>query len=460
MVYNDRELLARTLQAEAGNQGFGGMLAAGSVIANRVGSGGYGGSLRDVILKPGQFSAWNSLTGYAGGEQGQDMGNMRPSQDAYKAADAILSGNYKDPTGGATHYFNPDISQPEWGQSGQWKRIGDHVFGSADAGRSNKKGTSKMDQQQPTAQQMQQQQRGGLMGFLGNPRTREALLSMDRSGLFEGMRQRATADVAAQQEREALAAAEQKEVQQRNRTAEWLASQPGGEMFAEAIRSGMPAAKAYEAYNKSLSGDYVVVGKNLIDRKTGKVIFAAKQTASMTRFNPNTGQYETISGIDPSQLDLNESEGVSTMYGGRMQMSQDILDTVEREGTRLYQSIVSNVPVVGNYATSPEYKLYDQAKGNFINALLRRESGAAIADSEFERADKQYFPQPGDTDAVIAQKRQNRQLATSLMMASAGAGGGYAQQELGKLQSQIRADNADADGEVKTKSKNTIVEGM
>ena len=113
MALNDRELLARTLQAEAGNQGFGGMIAAGSVIMNRLGSNG---SLRNVILKPGQFSAWNSVTGYAGGEQGQNM-DFTPSAEAYKAADALLSGNYQDPTGGATHYYNPSISTPSWGQS-------------------------------------------------------------------------------------------------------------------------------------------------------------------------------------------------------------------------------------------------------------------------------------------------------------------------------------------------------
>ena len=462
MNLNDRELLARTLQAEAGNQGLGGMIAAGSVIMNRVG-GGYGSNVRDVILAPGQFSAWNSLTGYAGGEQGQNM-DFTPSAEAYKAADTLLSGQYEDITGGATHYYNPAISQPSWGQGGNWKRIGDHVFGKADAGR--QKGTQAMNRQQPSAQQMQQMQqqpqRGGLMGFLRNPRTREALLSMDQSGMFEGLRQRATADVQVQQEQEALAQAEQKESQQRNRTAEWLATQPGGEMFAEAIRSGVPAAKAYDAYNKSLTGDYVVVGKNLIDRKTGEVIFAAKQTATMTRFNPATQQYETITGIDPSQLDLKESEGTSTMYGGRMQMAQDILATVEGEGTDFYQSIVSNVPLVGNYMTSSEYKLYDQAKRNFINALLRRESGAAIAESEFSNAEKQYFPQPGDTAAVIAQKKQNRELATSLMMASAGAGGAYAQQELAKLQAGVNSDTSATEGGStdKPKSKNTIVEGM
>ena len=143
MNINDRELLARTLQAEAGNQGYGGMLAAGSVIMNRANTSGYGNGLRGVILKPGQFSAWNSRVRpdgkfvHAGGAQGQDMANMRASDEAYKAADALISGAYDDVTGGATHYYNPAISQPEWGQKAgdDWKRIGDHVFGFADAGR-------------------------------------------------------------------------------------------------------------------------------------------------------------------------------------------------------------------------------------------------------------------------------------------------------------------------------------
>ena len=134
----DRELLARALEAEAGNQGPEGMLAAGSVIMNRTMTPGYGDGLRGVILKPGQFSAFNSITGYAGGEQGQDIDNIRVSDTAYQVADALLSGNYQDPTGGATHFYNPDISNPSWGlkAGGDWTRIGDHVFGKADAGKS------------------------------------------------------------------------------------------------------------------------------------------------------------------------------------------------------------------------------------------------------------------------------------------------------------------------------------
>jgi hypothetical protein len=135
MAFSDRELLARTLQAEAGNQGPAGMLAAGSVIMNRTKTQGYGDGLQGVIMKPGQFSVWNGVTGYAGGEQGQDMAAMAPSGSAYAAADTLIGGQYNDPTGGATHYYNPSISQPSWGidNGGDWTRIGDHVFGNADA---------------------------------------------------------------------------------------------------------------------------------------------------------------------------------------------------------------------------------------------------------------------------------------------------------------------------------------
>ncbi|UAT28906.1 cell wall hydrolase [Dinoroseobacter phage vB_DshP-R7L] len=106
--------LARTLQAEAGNQGAEGMLAVGAVIRNRAASGKYGDGIDGVIMKPGQFSAWNSETGYAGGEQGQNM-NFQPNDEAMAVAQAIISGQYEDSTQGATHYYNPAVSQPKWG---------------------------------------------------------------------------------------------------------------------------------------------------------------------------------------------------------------------------------------------------------------------------------------------------------------------------------------------------------
>lgn len=130
-----RLALARTIQAEAGNQDEQGRRDVGSVIANRTADGS---SIDDVIFKPGAFSAWNSTTvnldgssraQYANGDQGQDM-TFTPSAENFAIADSIIAGTNPDQTGGATSYFNPDISQPVWGNDG-FQRRGDHVFGTA-----------------------------------------------------------------------------------------------------------------------------------------------------------------------------------------------------------------------------------------------------------------------------------------------------------------------------------------
>lgn len=73
------------------------------------------------------------------------------------------------------------------------------------------------------------------------------------------------------------------------------------------------------------------------------------------------------------------------------------------------------------WGMSTEGQQYDAAKRNFINAQLRRESGAAIAASEFDNANKQYFPQLGDSEAVLKQKRKARETAFRALKAEGGA---------------------------------------
>lgn len=100
------------------------------------------------------------------------------------------------------------------------------------------------------------------------------------------------------------------------------------------------------------------------------------------------------------------------VYGAGMGMGGAALD------------IASGVPVVGNMIVGSTkngaaYQKFDQAKRDFVNAVLRKESGAAISSSEFANAEKQYFPRPGDTPEVIAQKAANRATAIDTI-----AGGG------------------------------------
>jgi hypothetical protein len=83
--------------------------------------------------------------------------------------------------------------------------------------------------------------------------------------------------------------------------------------------------------------------------------------------------------------------------------------------------IAGTVPF-GNFLRTSEGQRYDQAKRDFINAILRQESGAVIGVDEFENAEKQYFPQPGDTADVIAQKRRNREAAIAGLKVASGPG--------------------------------------
>lgn len=64
-----------------------------------------------------------------------------------------------------------------------------------------------------------------------------------------------------------------------------------------------------------------------------------------------------------------------------------------------------------NFMKSDDRQVFEQAKRNFVTAILRRESGAAISDSEFNTAEQQYFPQPGDGSDVLAQKEVSRNTA-------------------------------------------------
>ena len=135
---SELEILARTIQAEAGGESKEGKLAVGAVIKNRADQNRFGTDIRSVILFPSQFSPWNTYTDSAGGEQGKDMlgEKMKPSKDSYDAAKKILSSKYIDPTRGATHFVNPKVGKkPSW--YGKLKKhgvekIGKHEFGSPD----------------------------------------------------------------------------------------------------------------------------------------------------------------------------------------------------------------------------------------------------------------------------------------------------------------------------------------
>ena len=79
-------------------------------------------------------------------------------------------------------------------------------------------------------------------------------------------------------------------------------------------------------------------------------------------------------------------------------------------------------PDWANFLKQDEFQSLEQAQRNFLNATLRRESGAVISPSEFEEGRRQYFTIPGDAVATIKQKKANRDLIQQQFIKSAGKG--------------------------------------
>jgi hypothetical protein len=127
-------------------------------------------------------------------------------------------------------------------------------------------------------------------------------------------------------------------------------------------------------------------------------------------------------GANVAGKGLNDSQSKALLFASRGQAANKILEDLASKGVNRPSVIkqgAESIPVVGGMlgaaanatVVSPEQQQVEQAQRDFINATLRRESGATIQPTEFDNANKQYFVQIGDTPEVIAQKKQNRELA-------------------------------------------------
>jgi hypothetical protein len=123
----------------------------------------------------------------------------------------------------------------------------------------------------------------------------------------------------------------------------------------------------------------------------------------------------TISAITGKPL--TEGERLSLGYANRMKEANQTINNIGSQFTGISSYVGGILP---NFAKTSDRQQFEQAQRNFINSVLRRESGAVISEEEFDNARQQYFPQPGDGDAVVQQKAQNRATAVENMMVSAG----------------------------------------
>lgn len=116
--------------------------------------------------------------------------------------------------------------------------------------------------------------------------------------------------------------------------------------------------------------------------------------------------------------DLTEGQSNSLGFASRMMLNESTINDVVGRGYR--PGGLTEFGFTPERLRSDDRKIYEAAKENWIAAALRKESGAAIGKDEYAAADRQYFPQPGDSDKVLKQKANLRSTVFKTMKAGIG----------------------------------------
>jgi hypothetical protein len=144
---------------------------------------------------------------------------------------------------------------------------------------------------------------------------------------------------------------------------------------------------------------------------------------------PDEAGNPTLIGITGGPGDQNlkpdtEIQGKSFAFGTRMAQTIPQLSDPEIISALMNPTNVAwsewTPEIISNYRVSSKFRNGMQAVRNFINAQLRKESGAAIGRDEFDNAFRQYIPRPGDDAATLRQKENNRRVAIYSMFIEAG----------------------------------------
>lgn len=151
------------------------------------------------------------------------------------------------------------------------------------------------------------------------------------------------------------------------------------------------------------------------------------------RWNPATQSYDRVGGTKaPSGMTITTNpDGTMTMtqggatkppteYQGKAGMqlvkATDVLPLLDELGpalTDFWSSTGGQVPLVGNYLKTDQYRRVERAGNQFLTSLLRLESGAAIGVKEQRDYGDTFLPRPGDDPQTIADKSRAREVAAA-----------------------------------------------
>lgn len=134
------------------------------------------------------------------------------------------------------------------------------------------------------------------------------------------------------------------------------------------------------------------------------------------------GQFVPLQGSpNAGAPKLTEGEAKAGLYLGQMRSATDTLQQLDKRGvTARPESVALAGSTLGNYLAPKDAQQIAQVRNQWSEAYLRAKTGAAATQGEVDLNNRTFFPQPGDSQAVIEQKAQARRQAELDMQLPAG----------------------------------------
>ena len=130
--------------------------------------------------------------------------------------------------------------------------------------------------------------------------------------------------------------------------------------------------------------------------------------------NPNgTFSFEQGAGVGSSgPANLPETQSKSVTYATRARGALADFEPVAEQLISRKEGLLEIFPLgLGREYQDPLYQKAQAAGTEFLQAILRKDTGAAITQEETEQYGKVYLPQPGDSPTALAQKKAARKRA-------------------------------------------------
>jgi hypothetical protein len=156
--------------------------------------------------------------------------------------------------------------------------------------------------------------------------------------------------------------------------------------------------------------------KGYIDKATRDALIAkASQTSGMEIVTNPDGTMSFRQGSGVGGKPLTEGQSKDTVYATR---AQGALPDIDKYGEALAGAVDNAASAtIGNVATSKEFQLAQNAGNEFLQAILRKDTGAAITTQEMDEYGKTYLPSFGDKPETLDRKKIARRRALEAMKA-------------------------------------------